>query len=226
MSLDKSILHKVPDNDEEFRLDWVFPQAIGISRKGKETTERWTKEIFKYMDAISYEEKKDGFWYQFLHNVDNPVFKEVTKWVDEEVNKYAQQLKFPDKYICTESWCHDYPIYNSQPWHAHAGNMISAVFMIWGRPYTDSHLYFRNPAGEDMMNPYNITPKTNRDEMQKIFPINGFPQWGYPTMPGSLYIFRSYMQHSTNTKYNTDRRMVFAFNYNKEGHNFWPQREK
>ena len=59
MSLDKSILHQVPDENEEVKFDYLFPHAVGVSRKGKETTERWAKEIMHYMDNVSYDKKEN-----------------------------------------------------------------------------------------------------------------------------------------------------------------------
>ena len=212
MAHDEKILKFI--EGQEFEMMSVFPQTIGIAKADKETAIKNVDTIHKYIDEGDF---PDGFIYHTLHDI--PEFESLNTWVDEQVNKYTQELKFPDKYVCTESWIHDYNIYSHQPWHAHAGNVISAVYIAWGRPYTDSNLYFKNPVGEDMMNPYNITPNSDQNKFGEMFTEWTYPQWSFPSVPGCLYIFRSYMEHMVQLKKNTDRRTVLAYNYNKESNN-------
>ena len=40
-------------------------------------------------------------------------------------------------------------------------------------------------------------------------------QMAYPSIHGTLYIFRSYLEHAIKLKENTDRRIVLACNYNR-----------
>ena len=75
---------------------------------------------------------------------------------------------------------------------------------------------FAVPVGEDMMNPYNITPNSDEKKFGEVFTEWTYPQWSFPSVPGCLYIFRSYMEHMVQLKKNTDRRTVLAYNYNKE----------
>ena len=189
MSFDKTITDKIPEQGSKSEFEYLFPQVISKTQKDRNTTIEWAEEILK----------------------------PVCKFVDDCVGNYAKELKFPNEYECTESWAHDYIVNSYQQWHAHAGNVISAVYIVWARPWTDSHLWFKNP-NEDYSNPYNITPNTSESDLATVYHNSQYPQYGYPSIPGCCYVFRSSMLHSTQLKRNTDRRLVLAFNYNKKGH--------
>tara|TARA_B100000902_G_C26879730_1_gene701981 strand:- start:22 stop:675 length:654 start_codon:yes stop_codon:yes gene_type:complete len=215
MPFDKTITDKIPEQGSESKLDFLFPQVISNTQKDRNTTLEWAEEISNWATKKFEERKNNGTMiYTPLHSEE--MLKPVCKFVDDCVSHYTKELKFPDEYECTESWAHDYTINSYQQWHAHAGNVISAVYIVWARPWTDSHLWFKNPI-EDYSNPYNVTPNTSERELAKVYHHTQYPQYGYPSMPGCCYVFRSSMFHSTQLKHNTDRRLVLAFNYNKKG---------
>ena len=216
MSFDKTITDKIPEQGSNSEFEYLFPQVISKTQKDRNTTIEWAEEISKWATEKTQERKNNGTMiYTPLHNEE--ILKPVCKFVDDCVGNYAKELKFPDEYECTESWAHDYIVNSYQQWHAHAGNVISAVYIVWARPWTDSHLWFKNP-NEDYSNPYNITPNTSESDLATVYHNSQYPQYGYPSIPGCCYVFRSSMLHSTQLKRNTDRRLVLAFNYNKKGH--------
>lgn len=214
MSFDKSIVDKIPEQDIDSTMQYLFPTAISITQKNRKTTLQWSKDITEWSSNKFKENKNNGTMiYSFLHK--EPIIKPVCDFVDSCVNNYVKELKYPDEYECTESWAHDYRINSYQQWHAHAGNVISAVYIVWARPYVDSNLWFKNPV-EDLSNPYNITPNTSPKQLSEVFHYTQYPQYGYPSIPGCCYVFRSSLFHSTEIKLNTDRRLVLAFNYNRK----------
>ena len=182
-------------------INYIFPQTIGISEYGNASNLQG--KIADYLKTA------DPFIYN-PHKL--PVIEGLMKWIDHEVNEYRHTMQFPDEYECTESWLHDYRLNSYQPWHSHAGNIISAVYIIAANTDTSSPLYFRNPVN-DMMNPYNA----NMDP--DVAPIDtqwyNSEQMAYPSITGTLFIFRSYLEHSIKLKDNTHRRIVLALNYNR-----------
>jgi len=194
-----------------FEMDFPFPQAIGVG-EAKEA------QLWKEIGTSWVTMQNSSMVYKFLHN--EPMLKDICNFVDSCVNSYVETMNYPDKYECTESWAHSYKIGGYQPWHAHGGNTISAVYIVAANKDKDTFLHFKNPIGADMLNPYNITPY--KEEKIKVH-ASAFSEWSYPSIPGRCYVFRSFMEHSTDVKTNKDDRIVFAFNYNKVGHLFKPQ---
>ena len=132
---------------------------------------------------------------------------------------YISRFPFePEQFLHTcgylkELHFHDYRLNTYQPWHSHAGNVISVVYIIIADENVSSPLYFRNPV-IDMMNPMNANMDPDYES-----PTTGWynsEQMAYPSIHGTLYIFRSYLEHSIALKDNTDRRIALALNYNKK----------
>ena len=183
------------------KLNHIFPQTIGIAHYPD--ADHDAMKIAKHMNGTQ------PFIYNPHHDT---LIQDLMQWIDVEVNQYAKAMQYPDRYYCTESWLHDYRLNTYQPWHSHAGNTISAVYIVIAKPETSTPLYFRNPVN-DMMNPMNANMDPDYE------PPN--PKWynseqmAYPSNHGTLYIFRSYLEHSIALKDNTDRRITLALNYNK-----------
>ena len=183
------------------KIDYIFPQTIGVAQYGK--ADEIATRVAKHMNAADH----------FLYNPHKlPLIEDLMRWIDHEVNEYRHGMQYPDEYECTESWMHDYKLNTYQSWHSHAGNVISAVYIVVANTDTSSSLYFRNPV-PDIMNPMNA----NMDP--DIPPVDlswyNSEQMAYPSVTGTLFIFRSYLEHSIKLKDNTHRRIVLALNYNR-----------
>ena len=183
------------------KINYIFPQTIGVAQYGK--ADDIAMRVAKHMNT------SDNFLYN-PHKLS--LIEDLMRWIDHEVNEYRHGMQYPDAYQCTESWMHDYRLNTYQPWHSHAGNVISVVYIIIADENVSSPLYFRNPVN-DMMNPMNA----NMDP--DVAPINttwyNSEQMGYPSVTGTLFIFRSYLEHSIKLKDNTNRRIIIACNYNR-----------
>ena len=183
------------------KFQHIFPQTLGIAN--------YPDAPDLAMQVGRHMMQTESFIYK-PHQL--PIMKDLMQWMDLEVNEYAKKMQFTDDYECTESWLHDYRLNTYQPWHSHAGNVISVVYIIIADENVSSPLYFRNPVN-DMMNPMNA----NMDP--DVAPVNttwyNSEQMGYPSVTGTLFIFRSYLEHSIKLKDNTNRRIIIACNYNR-----------
>ncbi len=172
------------------KINYIFPQTIGVAQYGK--ADDIAMRVAKHMNT------SDNFLYN-PHKL--PLIEDLMRWIDHEVNEYRHGMQY-----------HDYKLNTYQSWHSHAGNVISAVYIVLANPDTSSPLYFRNPV-PDIMNPMNA----NMDP--DIPPVDlswyNSEQMAYPSIHGTLYIFRSYLEHAIKLKENTDRRIALALNYNR-----------
>lgn len=180
----------------------VFPQTIGEDKN--------PNYLRHMIDLITHIQQTNE---RFLYNPHtHPVMGDLMVWIDQCVNKYTQHLNFPDEYTCSESWIHDYEMNTYQPWHTHAGNIISAVYIIQANAELDTKLYFKSPV-TDMMNPFN----SNMNPYNKGYDVNEYnnEQVAYPSTPGVLYTFRSHLEHSITQKVTDTKRVILALNYNR-----------
>ena len=106
----------------------VFPQTIGEDKN--------PNYLRHMIDLITHIQQTNE---RFLYNPHtHPIMGDLMVWIDQCVNKYTQHLNFPDEYTCSESWIHDYEMNTYQPWHTHAGNIISAVYIIQANAELDT----------------------------------------------------------------------------------------
>ena len=183
------------------KINYIFPQTIGVAQYGK--ADDIAMRVAKHMNT------SDNFLYN-PHKL--PLIEDLMRWIDHEVNEYRHGMQYPDAYQCTESWMHDYKLNTYQSWHSHAGNVISAVYIVIANQNTSSPLYFRNPV-PDIMNPMNANMDPDIPPVELSW--YNSEQMAYPSIHGTLYIFRSYLEHAIKLKENVDRRIALALNYNR-----------
>ena len=139
----------------------------------------------------------------------NLKFVKLNNWIVDELNKYIKAHLYKDVYECKESWLFDYKIGSYQPIHNHPGFVFSALFFLEGYE-DDVNLTFYNPV-DDMMNPLNNTAKqkgeTNDFTHREIY---------FKPKTGRLIIWRSHVMHSVSSKTKNCKRIIFAYNFNKQ----------
>ena len=137
---------------------------------------------------------------------------EVQRYVKGLDKNLIKNVEFFDLYVAKESWVMNYKKGGGQPWHTHAGNIISAVYIIQANAELDTKLYFKSPV-TDMMNPFN----SNMNPYNKGYDVNEYnnEQVAYPSTPGVLYTFRSHLEHSITQKVTDTKRVILALNYNR-----------
>ncbi len=183
------------------KLHHIFPQTVSEDRYAQASS--LSLRVCNYLDD---QDKR------FIYNAHTlPIFKDLVSWIDECVNNHTKFLKYPKEYKCTDSWLHDYEINTYQPWHTQAGNIISCVYMICANPKVASPLYFKNPV-VDMMNPHEATMSPD----YKGYETNEYnsEQMAYSSVTGTLFTFRSHLEHAMTQKTHDDRRIILALNYN------------
>ena len=126
-------------------------------------------------------------------------FNDINKWIEEQVNTFAKELRYSDYYNLK---CGNFILYtkgSSQEFHYHPGYTFSAVYYLTA-PEGSSPLYLQAPSAPDMMNP-NISEWTNINSMT----------WNYPALEGQLIMFRSYIEHYV-PPHNSDKyRMALVY---------------
>ena len=196
-------------------IDRWFPTVIA-----REECPFWPNEkndCMSYLDNLNnpiidtgIQKDLHGNKYHNIHKMDK--FKKLSDWVTSCVNQYAKLHLFPDNYKCVASWGLDYKKYSSQPFHSHKGSTISCIFYAVSNE-NDANTIFKSPIN-DMKNPQRIgVDKKLTSELYNEFTE---PTCYYKPIEGTLLIFRSYVEHSTDIKDNEDRRYVISFDYDYE----------
>jgi len=140
------------------------------------------------------------------------LFKELTSWMTEQVNLFASKFNFKDKYVPVESWFNDYEIGSYQPYHSHFGCVFSTAFYLKGDE-DDSKILFKSPVPVDLKNPQNSSALNNEGDGLNEYT---FTNAHYTPSVGKLLMFRSFLEHSTETKHTSNPRVVISYNYDKE----------
>ena len=193
---------------EGIYLEKLFPTVIGIADcTFINDIQNPYKEILKTIPSDDDSELK---YYQ-IHKDEK--FDQLTEWITNRVQDYANEHNFPGQYKPFESWCIDYKVGSYNPAHMHTGSTISTSFYLEG--YTsDVPISFRGPYFNDMNNPLKITPKQN-GEGHHFNELTSPSHWYYP-LSGRLLIFRSFTEHEVDKKVNNDNRIVISMNFKEK----------
>ena len=191
-------------------IELFFPTVIGVSDFDK--ADQIEKQYYPYLQDLKNKYSRNGtFCYYEVHK--DPFFKELTNWITGEVNKFSDKFNFTDTYIPVESWFNEYEKNSNQSSHCHPGSVFSAVFYLKGSE-DGARFLFRSPLPVDTKNPENNSVKKgNESHLNEL----SWTSAGYSPKKGRLLMFRSFLQHSTDTVGNElEQRLAIAFTFDKK----------
>ena len=190
------------------KIELWFPVAIYTEDNvlPKEVNERLKEHCLKIKESTpsgGAEWMGGTYTSHSKHNLNNdPEFQPLLDVVNFHVHQFAHAHNCTERYHNNYSWLN---IANSNAWqefHAHNGNVFSAVYYV-SAPEGSGRIIFEDPKEPDMCP---IKTRENRNELR-------FTRVGYTPQEGTLIIFRSYLRHSVEPGTNTESRISIAMNY-------------
>lgn len=130
------------------------------------------------------------------------VFQPILDLTLYHVHQFANAHNCTKSYQSNYSWMNIAEGSSFQEFHAHNGNVFSAVYYA-NVPEGSGKLVFEDPKEPDMCP---LKTKVNRNELS-------FTRIGYKPNPRSLMIFRSYLRHCVEPGTNEEPRISIALNF-------------
>ena len=191
-------------------IELFFPTVIGVS--DFDNVDQMEKKYYPYLQDCKNKYSKNGtFCHYEVHK--DPFFNELTNWVTGEINKFSSKFNFTDTYFPVESWFNEYLKGSHQGSHCHPGSVFSAVFYLRGSE-DGSRFLFKSPLPVDLKNPENNSvKKSNEAHLNEL----SWTSAGYSPKKGRLLMFRSFLEHSTDTVGNElEQRLAISFTFDKK----------
>lgn len=136
--------------------------------------------------------------------LENKKFYQLNDWIFYKILEYASNLKYKDKYKCSEGWFNIYKKYDYQEYHDHSDSTFSAVYFLKSNIKKSSKIYFKFNDTRNTMEP---TPDPSfKPTHNTVF---------YDPVPGRLIVFPSTLKHCVERHEYTEERISLAYNFNK-----------
>lgn len=128
-------------------------------------------------------------------------FEDLNNWVYDQATDFKNKLGQDKKLIPSGGWFNIYTKKDSQEFHNHNFDYISAIYYLKSKP-SDARTYFNSPLPD---NPNDPSFKAD----------NKYTWVNYFSRPeeGKLILFRSSMEHCVETHTADDLRITVAYNY-------------
>jgi uncharacterized protein (TIGR02466 family) len=131
----------------------------------------------------------------------DPLFSSINNWVKSQVYTYCNALNIiTDTIIENGSWLNIYTKNDFQETHVHPTSVISAIYIL-SCDNLGAKLFFNSPIN----NMYYIKKKIEKQEMSDqviCLPV-----------PGTLFIFPSYLPHAVERHETESLRISLSYNY-------------
>ena len=135
--------------------------------------------------------------------LDDPVFDELSAWVDFAVKQYVEANKIHPNIKINSSWFNVYKKYDYQEFHKHPGSVISTIYFLKADK-NSSRVIFKTP-NDDM---FQMSYTENTPAMLK----NVY----YSPDPGKLIIFPSNISHAVERQEVDSQRITLSYNFVQE----------
>jgi uncharacterized protein (TIGR02466 family) len=192
-------------------IEQWYPTFIGYSDypEHKKIEKNLTKECFLIQKNIKsggedWISKKTYNTLNTYNILENKKFYKLNDWIFNQILDYANNLKYKDKYKCSEGWFNIYKKYDYQEYHDHSDSTFSAVYFLKSNIKKSSKIYFKFNNTRNIMEP---TP----DPSFKLTYSTVF----YDPVPGRLIIFPSTLKHCVERHEHEEERISLAYNFNK-----------
>tara|TARA_S200002703_G_C3694408_1_gene213224 strand:+ start:45 stop:623 length:579 start_codon:yes stop_codon:yes gene_type:complete len=190
-------------------IETFFPTVVGVS--DFEKADEIEKQYSPYLQDLKQKYSKNGCFCLYEVHKD-PAFDELTNWVTNEINKFAKVFNFTDYYVPVESWFNDYQHGSYQGMHTHAGSIFSVVYYLKGSE-EGAKFIIKSPVPVDLKNPENNSVKIdNESHLNSLSWTSAY----YSPKKGRLLMFRSLVQHGTETTPVSDSRLSITYTYDKK----------
>jgi uncharacterized protein (TIGR02466 family) len=136
--------------------------------------------------------------------LENKKFYQLNNWIFNKILEYANNLKYKDKYKCSEGWFNIYKKYDYQEYHDHPISTFSAVYFLKSDQEKSSKIYFK----------FNNTTNPMEPASDPSFKLS-YKTVFYNPIPGRLLIFPSTLKHCVERHEYSEKRISLAYNFIK-----------
>jgi hypothetical protein len=191
------------------KIELWFPVAIYLEEDvlSKEENDKLKEHCLSIYDKIptgGSEWVGGTYTSHASHNLnDDPECQSLLDKVNYHIHQFARAHNCEETYKNNYSWLNVATGSSWQEFHAHNGNVFSAVYYV-SAPEGSGRIVFEDPKEPDMCP---IKTKENRNQLR-------YSRTGYTPETGTLIIFRSYLRHLVEPGTNTEPRISIAMNYN------------
>jgi len=131
------------------------------------------------------------------------MFSNLNKWVSKTVGKFVDDCGMVVTLQPIDSWINIYRKGDFQEYHNHPDSFISAIYIVDAPTENASRVYFQSPLLEQ------VTIHYTKFENKPTSHIE------YRPPPGTLLIFRSYINHCVTQHLSDKNRISIAYNFHK-----------
>lgn len=176
----------------------LFPTGVGSFQYDKELSK-------KQRDFVIKQEKRPNQGNTTSANrkvLDEPLFKDLKKFVDAAVEEYFQATTAPFfdvKLRVTQSWLNYSEPGQFHHKHAHPNSFISGCFYVNADPTVDKIYFYRDGYERIKIHSENYNPYNSES-------------WWLPVATNQLILFPSYLTHMVETVQAKETRISLAFN--------------
>lgn len=186
-----------------------FPTIIGSANN--ENNDDIAEELMNYCIEISKKVAQGGK--SWLSNrtyntsdgkydiLKDSTFSEVNTWVEKQVKLYCTELSIDNSSLQSSgAWFNLYKKHDFQEPHVHPNSSISAIYVLTC-PKNGARIFFNSPVN----NMYYVKKTVEKQEMADQIICS--------SVPGSLLIFPSYLNHAVELHDSNELRVTFSYNY-------------